>query len=275
MIGFSNTEAVKVQELEPVALSGSYNDLTDKPTLGTASEKDIATSGNASSTQVVMGNDTRLSDSRNAADVSAWAKASTKPTYTASEVGAIDSSLKGANNGVAELDSAGKVPSSQLPSFVDDVLEYNSTSAFPATGESGKIYVAIDTNKTYRWGGSEYVEISESLALGETSSTAYRGDRGKTAYDHSQVTSGNPHSVTKSDVGLGDVGNFKAVSTVASQGLTDTEKSNARANIGAANISSDKLIASSTSTVTDIQIVTALPADASSHTTTLYFIKET
>lgn len=119
----------------------------------------------------------------------------------------IDISAKGVANGVAELDSAGKVPSSQLPSFVDDVIEVADYDHLPATGESGKIYVALDTNKTYRWGGSEYVEISESLALGETSSTAYRGDRGKTAYDHSQTTSGNPHNVTKSDVGLGNVNN--------------------------------------------------------------------
>ena len=145
----------------------------------------------------------------------------------------IPKSAKGTANGVAELDANGKVPSSQLPSYVDDVLEYSAKSSFPATGESGKIYVDTTTNKTYRWSGSAYVEISESLALGETDSTAYRGDRGKAAYDHSQLTSGNPHNVTKSDVGLGNVGNFKAVSTAASQGLSDTEKSNARANIGA------------------------------------------
>lgn len=67
--------------------SGAYSDLTGKPTLGTAAAKDVPVSGNASTTQVVMGNDTRLTDARNAADVSAWAKAATKPTYTASEVG--------------------------------------------------------------------------------------------------------------------------------------------------------------------------------------------
>ena len=99
----------------------------------------------------------------------------------------MDSTLKGAVNGVAELDESGKVPSSQLPSYVDDVLEFDSQSAFPGTGESGKIYVAKDTNKTYRWSGSAYVEISASLALGETSSTAYPGDKGKTAYEHSQA----------------------------------------------------------------------------------------
>lgn len=76
----------------------------------------------------------------------------------------------------------GKVPSSQLPSYVDDVLEYADLQHFPLTGESGKIYIAQDTNKTYRWSGSTYAEISESLALGETSSTAYRGDYGAEAY---------------------------------------------------------------------------------------------
>lgn len=82
----------------------------------------------------------------------------------------------------------GMVPASQLPSYVDDVLEYAAQGNFPTTGESGKIYVAQDTNKTYRWSGSAYVEISASLALGETASTAYRGDYGKIAYEHSQNT---------------------------------------------------------------------------------------
>lgn len=114
---------------------------------------------------------------------------------SASDVGAIPTSQKGSASGVAELDTGGKVPSAQLPSYVDDVLEYANLASFPASGESGKIYVAQDTNITYRWSGSSYIEISQSIALGETSATAYRGDRGKTAYDHSQ-TSGNPHGLT-------------------------------------------------------------------------------
>ena len=73
----------------------------------------------------------------------------------------------------------GKIPAAELPSYVDDVLEYANTAAFPAAGESGKIYIATDTNKTYRWGGTGYAEISESLALGETASTAYAGNKGK------------------------------------------------------------------------------------------------
>lgn len=96
----------------------------------------------------------------------------------------IPTSQKGQANGVATLDSNGRVPSGQLPSYVDDVLEYASRSNFPATGESGKIYVALDTNLTYRWSGSEYVEISPSLALGETSSTAYAGNKGKQNADN-------------------------------------------------------------------------------------------
>ena len=92
-------------------------------------------------------------------------------------------SEKGANNGVATLGADGKVPSSQLPSYVDDVLEFSNQAAFPATGESGKIYVALDTNKTYRWGGSAYVEIAAGLALGETQGTAYEGSKGKANAD--------------------------------------------------------------------------------------------
>jgi hypothetical protein len=94
---------------------------------------------------------------------------------------AIPASQKGAANGVASLGSDGKVPATQLPAYVDDVLEYVNLAGFPTTGESGKIYVAMDTNKTYRWSGSAYVVISDTLALGETSSTAYAGDKGKAA----------------------------------------------------------------------------------------------
>lgn len=89
----------------------------------------------------------------------------------------------GKAGGVATLDSGGKVPSSQLPSYVDDVLEYANKAAFPTTGETGKIYVDIATNKTYRWSGTAYVEISASIALGETSSTAYAGNKGKANAD--------------------------------------------------------------------------------------------
>lgn len=102
----------------------------------------------------------------------------------------IDERRIGAASGVASLDASGRIPASQIPGGFDNIGEYDNLAAFPTTGEEGKIYVAKDTNLTYRWTGSQYVEISPSLALGETATTAYRGDRGKVAYDHSQV-SGN------------------------------------------------------------------------------------
>lgn len=94
--------------------------------------------------------------------------------------------LIGAANGIAPLDEDSKISSTYLPSYVDDVLEYDNLEGFPSPGETGKIYVAKDTNLTYRWSGTAYVEISKSLALGATSSTAFRGDYGTALYDFAQ-----------------------------------------------------------------------------------------
>lgn len=96
---------------------------------------------------------------------------------------------KGAPNGLASLNESGIIPSAQLPSYVDDVIEVDTFSNLPDTGESGKIYIVQDTNLTYRWSGTDYVEISKSLALGETSSTAYPGDKGKATTDKLNKTS--------------------------------------------------------------------------------------
>lgn len=150
----------------------------------------------------------------------------------------LDANQKGAANGVASLNGSGQVPAEQLPSYIDNVVEgYYYNGAFYEdsahtqliTGETGKIYVDLATEQTYRWSGSMYVKISSTLELGETSTTAYRGDRGKAAYDHSLVTSGNPHNVTKANVGLGNVDNTsdanKPVSTATQTAL------NAKANI--------------------------------------------
>lgn len=121
----------------------------------------------------------------------------------------IDAELKRHADGLlAKADLVnGKVPEGQLPSYVSAVSEHASKSAFPATGQANIIYIAVDTGICYRWGGTQYVIISDTIALGETAQTAYRGDRGKAAYDHSQKTSGNPHKVTKEDVGLGNADN--------------------------------------------------------------------
>lgn len=156
---------------------------------------------------------------------------------------------KGANSGLAPLDGSGQVPTQYLPSYVDDVLEFANRESFPNSGEDGKIYVAEDTNITYRWSGENYVEISASLALGETSSTAYAGNKGKAnadaiaalktfvGYDSTSGDSlkalinnhiankSNPHSVTKSQVGLSNVDNTsdanKPISTATQNALNN------------------------------------------------------
>lgn len=156
---------------------------------------------------------------------------------------------KGANSGLAPLDASGQVPTQYLPSYVDDVLEFANRESFPASGEDGKIYVAEDTNITYRWSGENYVEISASLALGETSSTAYAGNKGKAnadaiaalktfvGYDSTSggslkalinnhiANKSNPHSVTKAQVGLGNVDNTsdanKPISTATQNALNN------------------------------------------------------
>lgn len=124
----------------------------------------------------------------------------------------------GVANGVATLGNDGKVPAAQLPSYVDDVLEFDKKASFPATGEAGKIYVAKDTNLTYRWSGSTYVEISVSLALGETSSTAYAGDKGKALADRLTTAEGN---ITSND---GDITALQTRATNLENGTTEAGK---------------------------------------------------
>lgn len=102
-------------------------------------------------------------------------------------------------NGLATLDATGKVPSAQLPSFVDDVLEFADLAAFPATGANGVIYVALDTNKTYRWSGSIYIEISPSdvtSVFGRSGAvTAQSGD-----YNASQITNTPAGNISSTSV---------------------------------------------------------------------------
>lgn len=118
-----------------------------------------------------------------ASDVYSWAKASSKPSYSFSEIG-------GQVNANTQL--TGKIPSDCLPGYVDDVLEYDGYDNFPTAGEAGKIYTDTKTNKIYRWGGSTYVVISDTIALGTTSSTAYRGDLGNEA--HSWASTAKAHA---------------------------------------------------------------------------------
>ena len=152
--------------------------------------------------------------------------------------------LQGLQQDVTDLETAldlkadlidGKVPVGQLPSYVDDVLECTNFAAFPVTGESGKIYVALDTNLTYRWGGSVYTEISKSLALGETSTTAYRGDRGKMAYDHSQLT-GNVHGATAAQIPNTPAGTISATTVQAAINELDADRVQLETDLNGLNI---------------------------------------
>lgn len=70
----------------------------------------------------------------------------------------------GQPNGIASLDSSGNIPSSQLPSYVDDVIEVADYDHLPVTGESSKIYLTLNNNKSYRWTGSRYLDINEDKA---------------------------------------------------------------------------------------------------------------
>ncbi len=149
-----------IVDLSEVAFSGSYLDLLNKPTIGNA----------------------QLNLKVNNTSVG---------IFTANSTTDVDVNLS-----VPELDNQGKIPQQYLPSYVDDIIEgYLYDNKFyldtqhtkEIASESGKIYVDITTNLPYRWGGSQYIVMSSALALGETSTTAYRGDRGKAAYDHSQA----------------------------------------------------------------------------------------
>ena len=167
-----------------------------------------------------------------ASDVYAWAKASTKPAYTATEVGAAAAShkhsatdLTSGTLGVDRLPAipatklTGTIAAANLPAYVDDVLEFANKTAFPSTGESGKIYVAQDINKTYRWGGTAYVEISPSLALGTTSSTAFRGDYGNTAYQHA-VAKGSAFAHGMYKITTNSAGHVTAAQAITKSDIT-------------------------------------------------------
>jgi len=122
--------------------------------------------------------------------------------------------LLGANSGIAPLDENGKILAQYLPSYVDDVIEgsitnddfteFTDTNGIIVTPEAGKLYNDINANQMYRWGGTHYASVGGAgggIALGETATTAYRGDRGKIAYEHSQSAHApsNATVVTASD----------------------------------------------------------------------------
>lgn len=185
----------------------------------------------------VVPNDSSISDLQEALNNLGISDISGLESALAAKVAIAD---LGVADGVATLDSSGRVPASQLPSYVDDVLEFDVASGavgeeteFPATGETGKIYIALDTNKVYRWSGSAYIEIAaspgttDSVAEGSTNlyftvarartaisvsgDLSYDSETGVISFSES-VNSVNGQTgevvLTKSDVGLGNVENY-------------------------------------------------------------------
>lgn len=231
------------------------SDITDFPTLGTASSKDVATSGNASASQVVMGDDTRLSDARKASDVQDWAKASTKPTYTASEVGAYtktetdiklndkaNSSHTHGNGDITSLD-AGKITSGtididrlpqgaleRLTVVADDTARFKLTSSTVQKGDTvkvtstGKMYYVVDETKLFSEAGYEV------YAAGTAASVPWSGITGKpstytpSSHTHtkSQITD-FPTSMPASDVSAWAKASSKPTYTKAEVGLGNVD----------------------------------------------------
>lgn len=176
-----NTVWGKVKERDTSTLTAAQNDATSKVN---AAKNELqgeitAVEGNVTTLQgyFTNGSAKKAIADKNGNDITT--------TY-------IKNSEKGTANGVAALDATGKIPASQVPGSMDEIIEgyyYNgnfyldSAHQQEITGEESKIYVDLETNKTYRWGGTTYVEISSSLALGETAGTAYEGNKGKANAD--------------------------------------------------------------------------------------------
>lgn len=121
---------------------------------------------------------------------------------------------------VAASKITGTIAAVNLPSYVDDVLEYDSLSKFPTTGEAGKIYTATDTNKIYRWSGSAYVVISDTIALGTTHASAGYGDESRAAYTHAVTNKGAAFASGLYKITTNVEGHVTAATNVAKSDIT-------------------------------------------------------
>lgn len=130
----------------------------------------------------------------------------------------IPTSQMGANNGVATLGADGKVPSTQLPSFVDDVLEFDTKSDFPAVGEAGKIYIAKDTNRTFRWSGSVYTQITSG------SVDSVNGFTGVVVLNKSHVGLGNADNTADVVKNVLSATKWTTARTITLSGVTATSQ---------------------------------------------------
>ena len=216
----------------------------------------LALKADAATTYTKTEVDTKLDLKANAADVYKKTEVdgflNTKADKTALD-NYIPLTQKGTADGVATLDGSGKVPVSQLPSYVSDIIEADNLAAFPKTGEANKIYVAKDTNKTYRWSGSQYTEISASLAIGTTSGTAYDGASGQQNADNIADLEGRVDTIE------GTVGTLKALAYKDTVASADIDANAVITNkIADANVTEAKL---ADSAVTGAKIATGAVTD--------------
>ena len=193
-----------ITETDPVFLASAAYNITTGDINGWKNANSLQWNNTSKELRVSKNNSMVTVFSRTDLDIPEvydWAKAATKPSYNFTEI-------------------QGTVPSSALPSYVDDVLEYSSVNNFPVTGESDKIYIDTSTNLTYRWGGTTYVQISSSLALGTTSSTAYRGDYGDAAYQHAVTNRGSAFTNGLYKITTNNEGHVTAASAVVKADIT-------------------------------------------------------
>jgi hypothetical protein len=187
----------------------------------------IATGATANATDAQLRDRSTHTGTQSAATITGLATVATSGAYgdlsgrpTLGTAAALDSGTGSGN--VPVLDGAGKVPSALLPSYVDDVIEGANLAAFPATGETGKVYVAIDTGKAYRWSGSAYVEISASPgstdAVPEGSVNLYYTNARASAAAPVQSVAGRTGNVTLSTSDISGLGTAATANTGTSAG---------------------------------------------------------
>ena len=292
-----------------VATTGNYNDLTNRPTLGTAAST-------AASAYATAAQGTKADSALQASALTPYRTASAQDAIDAGKVSTTDSRLSDARtptshghaiSDVTGLQTAldgkqavgsyatlvgGLVPATQLPSYVDDVIEAANFAALPATGETGKIYVTLATGKIYRWSGSAYVEImaapGSTDAVPEGTTNLYYTAARASAAAPVQSVAGRTGAVTlaKSDVGLGNVDNTsdaaKPLSTAtqtaldgkaasshqhAAADITTGTLANARVNFAAPSVIGSTTPAAGTFTVltatTELTVPSVAPATPS------------
>ena len=191
-VTYSHPTSTGNKHLPAGGTKGQY--LTNADGEGGGEWTDLPAASTTKAGIVQLSDGVTVADATKAATANAVKKAYDKANHSHPYV---PTSQVGAKGGVAPLDENGIISSTYLPSYVDDVIDgtisddlstFTDVDGVAVTPEAGKIYNDTTKNKSYRWSGTTYVSLNDGVALGETENTAYRGDRGKVAYEHSQST---------------------------------------------------------------------------------------